>query len=74
MDSIYLMLQKNNLRPLPSNEMMNTFDLKGSRFHRKAVKDYAYKQLLNKAYEYEYTVARDLIVDSSNTTTSSAAK
>ena len=32
MDSIYLMLQKNNLRPLPTNEMISTFDLKGSKF------------------------------------------
>jgi len=37
---------------------MNTFDLKGSRFHRKAVKDYAYKQLLSKAYEYDFGIKK----------------
>lgn len=53
MDSIYLMLQRNNLRPLPTNEMISTFDLKGSKFQRKAVKDQAFKRLLQKAYEYD---------------------
>lgn len=36
------------------NEMLNTFDLKGSKFQRKAVKDIAYGKLLQKAYEYDF--------------------
>jgi len=38
--------------------MMNTFDLKGSRFHRKAVNDYASQQLLSKAYEYDFGIKK----------------
>ena len=37
MSPVYLMLQKNNIRLEPDNELMNTFDLKGSKFNRQVV-------------------------------------
>jgi hypothetical protein len=37
MASIYLMLQKNNIQIEKQNTLMNTFDLKGSRFKRKVI-------------------------------------
>jgi hypothetical protein len=39
MSPIYLMLQKNNIKLQQQNELMNTFDLKGSRYNRQAIKE-----------------------------------
>ena len=39
MASIYLILQKNNICIERQNTLMNTFDLKGSRFNRKVINE-----------------------------------
>ena len=45
MASIYLMLQKNNIQIEKQNTLMNTFDLKGSRFKRKVIDVEEYDQI-----------------------------
>lgn len=64
MNRIYLMLQRNNMQVKKYNELLNSFDLKGSSYRRKVIKDKQLRNLLDKNYINKKSAGHDSTEDS----------
>jgi hypothetical protein len=59
MNRIYLMLQRNNMQLKKHNELLNSFDLKGSTYRRKVISELKLQSMLDKNYINKKSVGRD---------------
>lgn len=64
MNRIYLMLQRNNMQVKKHNELLNSFDLKGSSYRRKVISDQELRSHLDQNYINKKSVGRDSTDDS----------